>query len=186
MSKKQKQPVQSEPRAACSAAPHGGSGSDGTPPRRTFLRSIWIALGAVAVAEVAWLVASFLKPRKQQGGAAADRIVVAGPADRFDVGSVTAFPHGRFYLARLEDGGFLALGRECTHLGCTVAWEAKEHRFLCPCHASAFDIRGEVLNPPAPRALDLYAVSIENRQVKIDTGKRTRRTAFDSSQAVHL
>jgi len=63
---------------------------------------------------------------------------------------------------------------------------AAESRFLCPCHASAFDIRGEVLNPPAPRALDLYAVSIENREVKVDTSRRSRRTAFDPAQAVHL
>jgi len=186
VSKKGKTKVTSEPPVEAGDAPRDRCRSEGIQPRRSFLHSIWMGLGAVAVAEVAWLVLSFLKPRKQQGGDAADRIVVAGPADRFEMGSVTAFPHGRFYLARLEDGGFLALGRECTHLGCTVSWLAKENRFLCPCHASAFDIRGRVLSPPAPRALDLYAVSIENREVKVDTGNRTRRTSFDPSQAVHV
>jgi len=154
-------------------------------PRRSFLRALWMGLGAVALAEVAWVVSSFLRPRKAPGGEASDPIVVAGPAERFEVGTVTAFPRGRFYLARLEDGGFLALGRECTHLGCTVAWEEKEKRFLCPCHASTFDLRGDVLSPPAPRALDVYAVSIENQEVRVDKGKRSRRSAFDPSQAVH-
>jgi len=183
VSKKRKEPAQTKPEGA---APCAACEAKGTQRRRSFLRGIWMGLGAVAVAEVAWLVAGFLKPRETRGVDAGDRIVVAGPADRFEVGSVTAFPRGRFYLARLEDGGFLAFGRECTHLGCTVAWEAKENRFLCPCHASAFDIGGGVLNPPAPRALDLYAVSIENREIKVDTGKRSRRTSFDPSQAVHL
>ena len=41
----------------------------------------------------------------------------------------------------LEDGGFLALHRQCTHLGCTVPWVPARQAFVCPCHASAFDIR---------------------------------------------
>ena len=47
-------------------------------------------------------------------------LVVAGPSDAFAPGRVTAFPAGKFYLVRLEDGGFLALNRQCTHLGCSV------------------------------------------------------------------
>jgi len=163
----------------------GGRGAE-RQPRRSFLRALWVGLGVVALAEAAWVVSSFLRPRRAPGGQATDPIVVAGPAERFEVGTVTAFPRGRFYLARLEDGGFLALGRECTHLGCTVAWEEEEKRFLCPCHASACDLRGAVLSPPASRALDLYAVSIENQEVLVDTGKRSRRSAFDPSQAVHV
>jgi len=102
--------------------------------------------------------------------------------DRFEPGSVTAFPEGRFYLVRLEDGGFLALVRGCTHLGCTVPWVVDESRFICPCHSSAFDIRGEVLGVPAPRPLDLYTVRIENRIVKVDTSKPKRRTSYQPNQ----
>ena len=47
-------------------------------------------------------------------------------------GTVSAFPAGQFYLVRLKDGGFLALHRECTHLGCTVPWVAERARFACP------------------------------------------------------
>jgi len=97
---------------------------------------------------------------------------------------VTAFREGRFYLVRLEDGGFLALHRKCTHLGCTVPWIPEEGRFACPCHASAFDLRGDVLNPPALRALDLFPVRIENGIVKVDTAAPVRRTVFDPSQVV--
>ena len=95
---------------------------------------------------------------------------------------MTAFPDGKFYLARLPDGGFLALDRTCTHLGCTVPWNTDSARFECPCHASSFDIMGAVLAPPAPRPLDFYRVRIENGIVKVDTRRRERRDAFRDSQ----
>jgi len=109
----------------------------------------------------------------------------AGPVAKFPLNSVTAFIRGKFYLCRLEDGGFLAVSRKCTHLGCTVPWLDKEKRFACPCHASAFDIKGEVINPPAPRPLDLYRLFIENNIVKVDIGKRIKRSLFREDQVVY-
>jgi len=159
--------------------------TESPPPRRRFLIGAWVGLGGVALAELAWVAASFLRPgRKRAARERDDSVVVAGPVERFEPGSVTAFREGRFYLVRLDDGGFLALHRKCTHLGCTVPWVAEEGRFACPCHASVFDIRGDVLNPPAPRALDLFPVRIENGIVKVDTVTPVRRTAFDPSQVV--
>ena len=105
--------------------------------------------------------------------------------EKFDPGTVTAFVRGKFYLARLADGGFLALSRTCTHLGCTVPWVAKENKFICPCHSSEFDISGEVISPPAPRALDIFQVTIENNLIKVDTTKRMKRSSFDTAQIVY-
>ncbi|MGD8375096.1 MAG: Rieske (2Fe-2S) protein [Acidobacteriota bacterium] len=143
---------------------------------------IWGGLVGALAAEVVWIVGSFLRPRGARG-ATPRSVVIAGPVDRFAPGTVTAFPGGRFYLARLADGGFLALDRTCTHLGCTVPWNAATGRFDCPCHASSFDITGAVLSPPASRPLDLYPVRIENGIVKVDTGRMERRQAYDASQA---
>ena len=151
------------------------------PERRSFLRLAWLGIGGAALGEAAWIVASFLKPRRQtprEGGS----LVIAGPSDAFAPGSVTAFQAGKFYLVRLADGGFLALHRQCTHLGCSVPWDEASGRFACPCHASAFDLRGDVLAPPAPRPLDLFPVRIENGIVKIDVVAPVRRSAFDPSQ----
>lgn len=152
--------------------------------RRTFLWRVWLAVAVVAVAEVMWVVIDFLTPRRFR---ARDGIgvVVAGPLDRFESDSVTAFPEGKFYLVCLGDGGFLAVSRECTHLGCTVPWVEEERRFVCPCHASEFDVRGAVISPPAPRALDLYEVRIENRSVKVNTANLRRRQAFDPAQVTY-
>jgi cytochrome b6-f complex iron-sulfur subunit len=151
--------------------------------RRSFLLKIWFGLGGVVLLEYIWMLVSFLRPRKRSA-LESDAVVIAGPIEQFDKGSVTAFQKGRFYLARLDDGGFLALYRECTHLGCTVPWVDDEKRFVCPCHSSAYDIRGEVLSPPAPRALDLYAVRIENGIVKVDTSRAISRQSFDVAQVV--
>jgi cytochrome b6-f complex iron-sulfur subunit len=61
----------------------------------------------------------------------------------------------------------------------------KEKKFLCPCHASAFDMTGNVISAPAPRALDIFPISIENNVVKVDTGRRTKRSSFNPEQLVY-
>lgn len=152
--------------------------------RRSFLKAAWIGLGLAALGEAAVVVASFLKPRREREKADAPGLFVAGPLDAFATGSVTAFPAGRFYLVRLADGGLLALSRQCTHLGCSVPWDEAKGRFVCPCHASSFDVRGEVLSAPAPRPLDVFPVRVENGVVKVELSAPQRRSAFDPSQVV--
>ena len=88
---------------------------------------------------------------------------------------MTPFTAGRFYLVRLEEGGFLALYRKCTHLGCAVPWDQASGQFICPCHASAFEPRWHVLNPPAPRPLDRFPVTIANDTISVDTGTPIER-----------
>lgn len=145
-----------------------------------------MGLGILGLAEFIGLLVAFLWPRKPRvsegdfGG-----IITAGAVDTFSRSSVTAFRRGHFFLSRLDDGGFLAISRTCTHLGCIVTWVSEERTFECPCHASAFDTNGNVINPPAPRALDLYPVIIKNGIVKVDTGKRIQRSKFKPSQVVH-
>jgi len=153
--------------------------------RRGLFKGLWLAIVAVATVDVGWIISDFLRPRRRQTSEdSSSTLVVAGAVGDFEPGSVTAFQRGKFYLARLEDGGFLALSRECTHLGCTVPWVKDEQRFICPCHASSFNIHGEVLSPPANRPLDLLAVRIENNIVKVETSIRTRRSQFVDAQVV--
>ena len=156
------------------------------PSRRSFLTKLWIVLGFVALAEFIAVAVAFLRPGKSKASQDSDdTVIIGGAVDKFLPNSVTAFVRGRFYLARLEDGGFLALSRKCTHLGCTLPWVEKESRFVCPCHASAFDITGNVINAPAPRALDIYPVDIENDIVKVDTSKPIKRSEFRVEQVIY-
>jgi cytochrome b6-f complex iron-sulfur subunit len=156
------------------------------PSRRSFLSKLWIGLGLVALAEVVAVVFTYLRSNRFKArGTDSNVMFTAGAVNKFEPNSVTAFVRGRFYLARLKDGGFLALSRKCTHLGCTVPWVEKEMRFACPCHASAFDITGDVIHPPAPRPLDIYPIFIENNVVKVDTSKPQKRSYFRTEQVTY-
>lgn len=177
--------------ALCGGASPEGQGQGQNVPgssRRSLFNWIWAGLGILALAELAGVVAAFLRsrpPGRSSGDLGGAAVIEAGPVEKFSPMSVTAFPRGRFYLVRLEDGGFLALSRTCTHLGCTVPWSPERKEFACPCHGSAFDVRGDVIRPPASRPLDLYRLFIENMTVKVDTGKRIRRNAFRPEQVVY-
>ncbi len=170
------------------AAPEAPTQTPGDiqPSRRRFLNRIWLILAAIGVVEFGVMLIHFFRPRKPQAGLpeAKTRITVGRISD-FRPGSVTAYPQGRFYLVCLEDGGFMALSRQCTHLGCTVPWDAENQQFACPCHASVFDITGGVINAPAPRPLDRFPVTIENEWVHVDFGQRIRRGQFRDDQVVY-
>lgn len=154
--------------------------------RRSFLTILWTVLGIAAIVELIAVVVTFLKRGKAEKiSGEPEGIIEAGYADGFAAGSVTANIQGRFYLCRMEDGGFLALSSQCTHLGCTIPWDEREKRFACPCHGSSFDITGSVITPPAPRPLDRYPVHIENNVVKVDAGRRIRREGFLKDQLVY-
>jgi hypothetical protein len=45
---------------------------------------------------------------------------------------------------------------------------------------------GNVQDPPAPRALDLFPVRIEAGVVKVDTRNRIQRQRFERSQVTYL
>ena len=150
--------------------------------RRDFLNTAWKGLGILAVAEIVGVSAAFMFSGKSKNVSAPKQLLEAGPVDSFLPGTVSAFMGGRFYLARLQDGGFIALSLRCTHLGCSIEWEEAKKRFVCPCHSSAFDINGEVLNPPASRALDYYPVLIDNGIIKVDIGTLIERNTFRKDQ----
>ena len=151
--------------------------------RRSFIKYASIAVGALATAELGAIGLAYIQPRLAEGDFGS--LIIAGAVDDFPPGTVTHITNGRFHLTRLDDGGFLALHQRCTHLGCTVPWDQAAGQFICPCHNSQFDDTGDVLNPPAPRPLDLFPVSIEDGMVKVNTGSTISRDDFDPPQAVY-
>lgn len=154
--------------------------------RRDFLKKLWKGLLALAAFEFAAVFFSFLFSGKEKNSMTETKqLTEAGAVETFQKNTVTAFRGGRFYLARLSDGGFLALSLRCTHLGCSINWEDEKKQFICPCHSSAFRIDGEVQNPPAPAALDYFPVIIENGIVKVDIGNKISRKTFEKSQVTY-
>ncbi len=151
--------------------------------RRDFLKITWAALGGLALLELGGLSLAYMQPRLAEGEFGGQ--INVGNMDDFPPGSVSHISNGRFYLARLPDGGFLALYQRCTHLGCNVPWDQAQNAFICPCHNSQFTTTGDLVNPPAPRPLDLFPILIQDGQVIVDTGRPIQRQHFDPSQVVY-
>jgi cytochrome b6-f complex iron-sulfur subunit len=140
-------------------------------------------MSALALLEMGGASLLFMQPRSLEG--AFGGLLNAGPVNSFRPGSVVEFTNGRFFLVRSHDEGFLAVYQRCTHLGCAVTWEADQNHFFCPCHASSFDIHGDVENPPAPRALDTFPVTIVDGQVMVNTGQRQSRDDYSPEQLAY-
>lgn len=154
--------------------------------RRSFFKKAWAWLGALAFVEFTVVGFNILIPgRKNQNNPSSTFIKTVGYVDEIAPGSILPNKSGQFYLIRYNDGGFLALSLICTHLGCSINWEGSKEEFICPCHASAFNKFGDVLNAPATRALDVYRVFIEEGLVKVDTSRKIRRTGVKKPALVY-
>lgn len=117
--------------------------------RRGFIKKglQWAAslLGASLLAYPAFSFITFRKVTKRR--------IVFHPEDQ--TGSVN-FKEG-IYLIR-EPNHVFALSGQCTHLGCTLNYDAVSRKFVCPCHGSVFTLSGKRVAGPARK--DLYRVPL--------------------------
>ncbi len=161
----------------------GGTGETG---RRDFLKKAWMILGTVAVAELVFFIVSLLKPSRELSKSKPGSTVrIIGNVDDFLPGTVTPDRINKLFIVRESDGGFLALSLICPHLGCSVLWDESKKQFDCPCHSSAFDKYGVVINSPAPRPLDYFPVTVEAGKVKVDVSLKEKRRKFETSQMTY-
>ena len=128
--------------------------------RREFLRRSGLALGGLAVGSLDLACfASAPRMKAEVTGShilfdtAIPELALSGDAVLLE-SPLLEYP---ILLIRLPDGFFSALSTQCTHLGCVVKKEGTLLR--CPCHDSAFDFNGGVLNGPAEVPLRRYPVS---------------------------
>ena len=147
--------------------------------RRNFIKK---AVLTVISLEIAYLIFDVFKNKtsKKQN----KDLFSAGKINAFEKNKMYPFNSGKFYLSVFDDGGMLAISIKCTHLGCIV--QANDKGFHCPCHASTFDKHGEVLSPPATRALDIFSITIENGEILVDINNPIRRKGFDKSQLTYV
>ena len=74
-------------------------------------------------------------------------------------GKVVRFEGHTIAIYKDDNNRIHALNSACTHIKCTVRWNAAEKTWDCPCHGSRFTIDGELLNGPARR--NLQQINIE-------------------------
>jgi Rieske Fe-S protein len=75
--------------------------------------------------------------------------------------SYPATPVGTVWLVRQPEDApepVIALSAECPHLACKIKVSGDGKGFLCPCHASFFDLDGSRVNRISPRGMDTLEV----------------------------
>ncbi len=70
-------------------------------------------------------------------------------------------------IVRDTSGALHAMSAICTHLGCLVKWSEQEEKVECPCHGAQFGLDGKVLGGPAPDALAMIPVGVENGVIRL-------------------
>lgn len=54
-----------------------------------------------------------------------------------------------------ENGHPYFVTTKCPHLGCELSWNPEEKSWDCPCHGSRFDYKGNLLDNPAQRGINM-------------------------------
>ena len=72
-------------------------------------------------------------------------------------------------VTRLSATSVVAVSRQCTHQGCTVALPTSAGgQLFCPCHGSLFTVQGSVVQGPATTALRTFAATIDTVNSQVD------------------
>jgi menaquinol-cytochrome c reductase iron-sulfur subunit len=155
--------------------------------RRDFLLKLGTGAGCAALAAQAGASLRSLVPNVSYD--APTTVKLGLPGDFPD--GLKFLPDERLFVFR-EGNTFHAISAVCTHLGCTVRAEAlampvsrtvegaplrMTHRFLCPCHGSAYSGDGGNVSGPAPKPLTWFHLSLapDDGQLVVDLAREVGR-----------
>jgi succinate dehydrogenase / fumarate reductase iron-sulfur subunit len=149
-----------------------GSGNGPGISRRRFLTGLTVGIGAASSLLVGGVLSSaFVGPALRSQP---PQWIAAGRVDSFPMGEVSTVrlnyeEQSGFYRQPLikpimiwRQNDFVVFSSSCTHLGCTVHWNANQNLFLCACHGGAFSRDGAVKSGPPPRPLDRLEFRIDS------------------------
>ena len=130
--------------------------------RRQFIQLGFVTLGA------AWLgtwLQTLLFPSGNTSQAAKP---VSFPLNDLPVGETKTILYGGLPAMVLRTPeGLRAYSLICTHLGCTVQWQADKKQFYCPCHDGRYDAFGDVIAGPPPLSLEQIPVQVDGATVTV-------------------
>lgn len=131
--------------------------------RRKILKSSLAFLGTTALVSLGYPATKFVIPPDRKNDA--DRLTV----DKDEIPAGTAveatFQGDPVVIIHRKGSGFIALSRVCSHLGCLVGYDKFNNKLVCPCHAGAFNLEGQVISGPPSKALHRYSLKITSKQI---------------------
>jgi cytochrome b6-f complex iron-sulfur subunit len=133
--------------------------------RRTFINTfLGGSLAATAAAFLYPLLRYIWPPRQQE---VVQRRVAAAKTGELAPNSFKIFRFGDApgILIDSPDGQLVAFTAVCTHLSCTVRYDADSGTIYCPCHNGRFDLTGNVISGPPPAPLEAYEVEVVGEDV---------------------
>jgi len=135
--------------------------------RRGFVNLFFGGSFLATVGAFLFPVVRYLLPPKQSEAVA--RKVVAAKVGELPPNSAKIFRFGSApgMLINTAEGKLLAFSATCTHLTCTVTYQADTSTMYCPCHNGRFDLAGNVISGPPPRPLEAYLVEVAGGDIVV-------------------
>lgn len=139
--------------------------------RRGFVRVAVGGAGLIYAGAIGYPIFRYLNsPVEKSMEMAAVKEVSLPNADKLPKGSALIFKFGvrPAMLIHHTDGAWVALTAVCTHMGCTVAYDAGKDRIVCHCHGGQYDARtGENIAGPPPRPLTRFVAVVAPGNVTV-------------------
>jgi cytochrome b6-f complex iron-sulfur subunit len=136
--------------------------------RRTFIKAL-VGVFAAAWAVVAvYPVLRYLWPKAEVVEVVNE--LVLGKLSDFPPGSAKNFKFGSLpaLFIHTPDGKLQAFNAKCTHLGCTVQYQADANNIYCACHGGIYDAHtGKNVSGPPPGPLATLVAQVVNDEIVI-------------------
>lgn len=134
------------------------------PTRREFVATTTAALATSALAACGVPV----DPGSAIVGPAVVKVTLPAVGQTVGVDGVGLGGQG-IAVTRLSATSVVAVSRQCTHAGCTLALpQAPGGLLFCPCHGSLFTVQGAVTQGPAFSALRTFPAVIDTANNQVD------------------
>ena len=82
-------------------------------------------------------------------------------------GKIVKFGSRPVLLVRLNETEWRAFSAVCTHLNCTVQYQEQRRQIWCACHNGFYDLNGNVVSGPPPKALEEYVARVRGDEVVV-------------------
>jgi Rieske Fe-S protein len=93
-------------------------------------------------------------------------------------GTAIYFKYGAHpaFIFRTDTNDLRAFTAVCTHLNCTVQYDAAHKRIWCACHQGVFDLDGRQISGPPPRPLKQYYVERRGKDLFVALNRPAKTT----------